>query len=274
MTTVHTTPNEVHQTSDIWMRFEQTGDQEARNTLIKQYVYLVKIITQQILRYLPPNLEREDLESAGVVGLIKAVDQFDTGRRVKFETFADKLIRGAILDFCRDEGWAPRSVRAAVKWHEIEIAELTAQLGHPPVAHEIARAMGMILEEYYSLLLLINRTQLQSTNVVTQSGDQGSSLADVVHDDQATPSEIAERNRIKRILGQAINNLPSREQLVILFHFYEEMSCEEIGLLMKISESRVWQLRSQAIKRLKNYLRNRPKPRRTTTHGSIANHYQ
>src|SRR2546425_502407 len=125
--------------ADAWQKYKGQGDPQARAAIINQYSYLVKITAGRVVSNLPPSLEREDLVSAGVVGLIKAVDQFDATRAVKFETYAIALIRGAILEMLREEDWVPRSVRERVKVLERAFLSLETSLGRPPTEHEVAR---------------------------------------------------------------------------------------------------------------------------------------
>src|SRR5579862_3035288 len=145
-----------------WNRFKNRADLRARDTLINHYAYLVKITAGRVISSLPPSLERDDLVSAGAVGLIKAVDQFDTNRQVKFETYAIALIRGAILEMLREEDWVPRSVRERVKLLERTYLQMETALGRPPSEHEVARELNMNLEEFNKLLLDTGRTNLLS----------------------------------------------------------------------------------------------------------------
>src|SRR5262245_55974339 len=125
--------------ADAWRKYKQQGDTKARADIINQYAYLVKITAGRAVSSLPPSLEREDLVSAGVMGVIKAVDQFDTNRQVKFETYAIALIRGAILEMLREEDWVPRSVRERVKNLERTYLAMETALGRPPTEAEVAR---------------------------------------------------------------------------------------------------------------------------------------
>src|SRR5947208_8758183 len=131
---------------DTWVRFKQQGDRRARDTLIDNYSYLVKITAGRIAGGVPPSLDREDLISAGVIGLIRAVDQFDASREVKFETYAIALIRGAILELLRGEDWAPRSVRDKIKMLERAYAAVESRLGRPGTDDEVAEEMALTVD--------------------------------------------------------------------------------------------------------------------------------
>src|SRR5687768_4103245 len=137
---------------EIWYRFKHRGDGRARETLIDNYSYLVKITAGRIAGGVPPSLDREDLISAGVIGLIKAVDQFDASREVKFETYAIALIRGAILELLRGEDWAPRSVRDRIKQLERAYAEVESRLGRPGTDEEVAEALGVEVDQLHQTL--------------------------------------------------------------------------------------------------------------------------
>src|SRR5437016_1784632 len=242
--------------AEAWSRYKGEGDPQARAAIIDQYSYLVKITAGRVVSNLPPSLEREDLVSAGVMGLIKAVDQFDTNRQVKFETYAIALIRGAILEMLREEDWVPRSIRERVKVLERTYLQLETALGRPPSEHEVARELNMNPEDFNKLLLETGRTTLLSLDDIL-TGSEGSDklhLADVIHDENASPSSEVEVREMKRALTVAIDRLPERERLVIALYYYEGLTFKEIGKILTISESRVYQLHTQAVIRLRGYL--------------------
>jgi RNA polymerase sigma factor for flagellar operon FliA len=239
-----------------WRNFKECGDAKCRAAIIDHYAYLVKITAGRVVSNLPPSLEREDLVSAGVVGLIKAVDQFDTNRQVKFETYAIALIRGAILEMLREEDWVPRSIREHVKLLERTYLRLETVLGRPPSAHEVARELNMGMDEFNKLLLETGRTTLLSLDdiLVGNEGNEKLHLVDVIHDPNGSPSSEVEVREMKRSLAAAIDRLPDRERTVIALYYYEGMTFKEIGKILSISESRVYQLHTQAVIRLRGYL--------------------
>ena len=244
------------QLAEAWRRYKQSGDSRARDEIIEQYAYLVKITAGRVVSSLPPSLERDDLVSAGVVGLIKAVDQFDTNRQVKFETYAIALIRGAILEMLREEDWVPRSIRERVKLLERTYLQMETQYGRPPSEHEVARELNMSLEDFNKLLVETGRTNLLSLDdiLIGSEGSEKLHLADVIADDEAGPSTQVESIEMKRALAGGIDRLPEREKLVIALYYYEGMTFKEIGKILTISESRVYQLHTQAVIRLRGYL--------------------
>lgn len=240
-----------------WERFKRYGDPQARNQIIERYAYLVKITAGRVVSSLPPTLDREDLVSAGVMGLIKAVDQFDPSRQVKFETYAIALIRGAILELLRSEDWVPRSVRDRVKNLERTYSALETRLGRPPTEEEITQELGITLEEYHQLLCDAGRTNLISLEDLilgTQDANEKLHVADVLSDASADPIAEVEQREMRRLLAEAIDRLPDRERLVIALYYYEGLTFREIGKVLNVSESRVYQLHTQAVLRLRNYL--------------------
>lgn len=240
-----------------WERFKRYGDPQARNQIIERYAYLVKITAGRVVTSLPPTLDREDLVSAGIMGLIKAVDQFDPSRQVKFETYAIALIRGAILELLRSEDWVPRSVRDRVKHLERTYSALESRLGRPPTEEEITEALGITLEEYHQLLYDAGRTNLISLDDLilgTQDAGEKLHVADVLSDATADPIAEVEQREMHRLLAEAIDRLPDRERLVIALYYYEGLTFREIGRVLSVSESRVYQLHTQAVLRLRNHL--------------------
>lgn len=242
--------------TDAWRRYKQLGDKRARDSIINQYAYLVKITAGRVVSSLPPSLEREDLVSAGVVGLIKAVDQFDSRRQVKFETYAIALIRGAILEMLREEDWVPRSIRERLKMLERAYLDLETILGRPPSEQEVANHLQMTLEDFQKLLVDTGRTALVSLDeaLVGSDGGERLHLSDVVRDEGDGPVTEVELKERKRCLANAIDRLPDRERLVIGLYYFEGLTFKEIGRILDISESRVYQLHTQAVVRLRGYL--------------------
>ena len=243
--------------SEAWIRFKQQGDLAAREALVLNYSYLVSITAGRIVANPPPNLEREDLLSAGIIGLIKAVDQFDPSRNVKFETYAISLIRGAILETLRDQDWAPRSVRDKLKQLERTMLSLEGKLGRPATDDEIAKELGISTDEYHQLLSHTARSAVMSLEDVVLGGEgveAGVTLADTVADAASdVHKQVEEKERI-RLLSEAIDRLPPRERLVIALYYYEGLTFREIGDVLSISESRAYQLHHQATVRLRAYL--------------------
>ena len=246
----------VRSLEEAWRRFKNSGDVRARDAIINNYAYLVKITAGRVVSNLPPNLEREDLYTAGSMGLIKAVDQFDPGRQVKFETYAIALIRGAILESLREEDWVPRSIRERSKTLERAFFELEIALGRPPQEPEVAARLGITTDELSKMMSDTGRGLVLSLDdmILGSEGSERLHLADVVPDDGASPvSDVELRERIRQ-LGTGIDRLPERERLVIALYYYEGLTFKEIGKVLSVSESRVYQLHTQAVLRMRGYL--------------------
>ena len=241
---------------DYWHRFKRQDDRKARDAIIANYGYLVKITAGRIAGGVPPSLDREDLIAAGVIGLIKAVDQFDATRKVKFETYAIALIRGAILELLRSEDWAPRSVRDRIKQLQRAYAAVEMRLGRPGTEQEIAAELDISVEDLYALLSRAGQASVLSLDETLYSSDAEGSIriVDTIRDDQRpTPDEVV-RSQGRQALAVAMRRLPEREHLVLSLYYYEGMTFKEIGKLLKVSESRVFQLHQQAKLRLRGYL--------------------
>jgi len=240
----------------LWERYKIGGDVKARDAIIQHYAYLVKITSGRVVSSLPPNVDRDDLIGAGIIGLIKSVDQFDASRQVKFETYAIALIRGAILEMLREEDWVPRSIRERVKLLERTYLQMESQLGRPATEEEVAEFMGLDLGDFHSLLADTGRATILSLDDIVVAGDGGEKihLADVVFDETANTSADVESNAVKKSLGDSIDRLPDREKLVVALYYYEGLTFKEIGRILDVSESRVYQLHTQAVLRLRGYL--------------------
>jgi RNA polymerase sigma factor for flagellar operon FliA len=243
------------QIQEAWQRYKVYGDMGAREQLIKQYTHLVKLTVARIVPYPPPGMEWEDLYSHGTIGLIKAVDQFDPTRNVKFETYAIALIRGAVLEALRSEDWVPRSARDKLRQLERAWVYLEAQLGRPPTDEETAQALGISVQEYRQLLLDYARTNMVSLEACVVNGDEeeSTSLIEVLAASDDPYEELVEREQV-RALNEAFNRLSERERLVIALYYYEGLTFKEIGQVLNISESRVYQLHTRAIARMREML--------------------
>jgi RNA polymerase sigma factor for flagellar operon FliA len=243
---------------EIWFRFKHRGDLSARETLISNYSYLVKITAGRIAGGVPPSLDREDLISAGVIGLIRAVDQFDASREVKFETYAIALIRGAILELLRGEDWAPRSVRDKIKMLERAYASVELRIGRPGTDEEVAEALNLSVDGLHKMLSEAAQASVLSLDEMLFSSEPDATLrvVDTVEDNTAagnTTQSVEKRER-RQALSVAVKRLPEREHLVLSLYYYEGLTFKEIGKILKVSESRVFQLHQQAMMRLRGYL--------------------
>lgn len=245
------------QLSKAWTEFKVYKSPDARVEIINHYSYLVKITAGRLVTSLPGGLDREDLVGSGVIGLVKAVDQFDPTRDVKFETYAIALIRGAILEMLRDEDWVPRSIREKLKALDRTVLMLETQMGRPANEQEIAETMGISVVEVGELLVRMGRTNVYSLDDIIggSDGDDHIHFVELIVDENASPEGEIEGKEIRRILSQSVDKLPERERLVVALYYFEGLTFKEIGKVLGVSESRVYQLHTQAMTRLRGYMK-------------------
>ncbi len=240
-----------------WVDYKVYKDPHARVDLINHYSYLVKITAGRLVTSVPGGMDREDLVGAGVIGLIKSVDQFDPTRDVKFETYAIALIRGAILEMLRDEDWVPRSIREKLKALDRAQMALETKNGRPATERELSEYLGISEIEVSELLVRLGRTNVFSLDDIlsTHDGDDQIHFIDMIVDHTANTAGETEGREIKRILSSGIDRLPERERLVVALYYFEGLTFKEIGKVLGVSESRVYQLHTQAMTRLRNFMR-------------------
>jgi RNA polymerase sigma factor for flagellar operon FliA len=237
-----------------WQAFRRTGDHASREALLEAYVPLVKQVAGQLHVRLPATLELGDLIGYGTMGLIDALHKFEPGLGVKFETYARTRIRGAVLDGLRVHDWAPRSLRQKGRQVQQALAELESRLCRSATDAEIAAALGISVTEFEVLLTQLNGLALVSLEQPLDAGAEGvgGSLAEVLPQSTAEdPHSRVEREERIEALAEAIDALPERERLVIALYYYEELTLKEIGAVMGVSESRVCQLHTRALLRLR-----------------------
>ena len=228
-------------------------DKKRRDELILQYAPLVKNVVSRVTVKLPLNaMDKEEMTSVGIIGLMSAIEKYDKKRNVKFETYARFRIRGAVLDELRARDWVPRSSRDKDNRLERAFAALKRSLGRPPREEEAAAYLGVSLEEYYKLLDDAQRVSLISSEDLPpdylDNCLQSTVLALMEHGNPLTLLSSAElKNQLKR----AIDELPPKERMVLSLYYYDELTMKEIGRVMELTESRVCQLHSQAIIRLR-----------------------
>jgi RNA polymerase sigma factor for flagellar operon FliA len=242
----------------LWREYMVSRSPATREGIILRYAPLVKYVAGRVAIGLPSNVEFDDLVSYGVFGLMDAIEKFDTSRGIKFETYAIARIRGAILDGLRSNDWVPRSVRQKAKDLEKICAELENRLGRSATDQEISEAMSISLQEFYQLLSEVSCTTLSSLDelwMVNSNEEDSVRVLDLVrNDDSEDPLQHVEIEEIKTTLAAAIDCLPERERMVIALYYYEGLTLKEIGEIMEISESRVSQIHTKAIFRLRGRL--------------------
>ena len=225
------------------------------DSMLKQYSPLVRRLAHQMIAKLPANVELDDLIQVGMIGLADALSRFDAAQGVQFETFATQRIRGAMLDELRGNDYLSRGTRKQQRTIESAVHKLEQKLGRAPAESEIAREMGLSLVEYQELLGKVRGTQL--VYLEDMSGDEGDNdfLDRHVADEQANPLAQLPDHRMREALVEAIKHLPEREQYVMSMYYEHDMNLKEIAAVLGVTESRVCQLHSQSIARLRTRLR-------------------
>lgn len=241
--------------SALWALYKQEGDSSARDALILNYSPLVKYVAGRLASSLPQTVDTGDLISYGVFGLIDAIEKFDPGRAIKFETYAIARIKGAIIDELRAMDWVPRSVRSRAREIEAAYISLENELRRVPSDEEVSARMGITLKEFHDILSKLSYTSVVSFEELWVGGndkEDGPGAIAAIRDDTAEdPVAIFESAELKDILAGAIERLPEREKTVIALYYYEGLTLKEIGQVLGVTESRVSQLHTKAVLRLR-----------------------
>lgn len=235
--------------TNLWETYSKTKTASIREELILKYTYIVKFVAGRLYASYGNNVEFDDLLSYGIFGLIDAIDKYDFTRGVKFETYAQLRIRGAIIDQLREIDWLPRSVRQKSKELEKAYYEMENKLGRPATDEEMAESLCLSLEDFQKKVQSIITYSIVSLDDLLEQKHDVSSENDR---QMETPESSIENTEINEILVDAINSLSEKEKKVVSLYYYEELTYKEIGKLLNISESRVSQLHTKAIIRLKN----------------------
>ncbi len=245
--------------AQVWDEFFQTHSEQTRNQLMEHYLPLVKYTAERIWAKLPDKVELDDLLSVGIFGLCEAIGAFDPHRGVKFETYCTPRIRGSILDYLRSIDWAPRLVRARANQLDKATQALEAHLGRLPTEEELAAELELEKHEFYRLQRDANAVTLVSLNTKfnESEGDKDIREIDIIEDRRSkNPVIEAQKRDLKNLLTKGLTRA---EKLIIILYYYEEMTMKEIGATLDLSESRVSQMHSSIIARLKAQLNSRKK---------------
>jgi RNA polymerase sigma factor for flagellar operon FliA len=235
---------------------------EVREQLILEHLPQVRLIARRIHERLPESVSLDDLVSTGVVGLISAIDRFDASHNVKLKTYAEYKIRGAILDGLRGLDWAPRQQRKRSKQIEAAMVSAEHRLQRSASEEEIAQELGLGIKEYHEWLVEVRGLNLGSLEGASDDEDSRDLLNFISDDEEDWPSRLLERNELKKLLALAITKMPEVEKTVLGLYYHEELTLREISKILHLHESRISQLKSQAILRLRAYMEKRwPKPR-------------
>jgi len=241
----------------LWADYKATADDAAREALIVHFSPLVKYVAGRVAAGLPQNVEQSDLASYGMFGLIDAIDKFEPERGFKFETYAISRIKGSILDELRSIDWVPRSVRAKVRQIEQAYAKIEAKHHRPPTDAELAEELDWTDDQLQTALTQISQVGLAALDesVSGRNGQPGESmtLGDTIPDRTAgSPMGAFEAAETRQLLGDAINTLPEREKLVLTLYYYENMTLQEIGRVLGVTESRVCQIHTKSLLHLRS----------------------
>jgi RNA polymerase sigma factor for flagellar operon FliA len=244
---------------ELWQVYKKRRDPKVRDYFVRQYAPLVKYVAGKVAIGMPNNVEFDDLVGFGVFGLFDAIEKFDPDKHVKFKTYAVTRIRGAIFDELRTIDWVPRSVRQKTREVEDTIRKLEASLGRAAADDEIAQAMKIDLKDFHNLMLKISGTSVLSLNEVWYTGednDKMSIVESIESPSSLNPDHIVEKEEVKRLIIEAINELPEKEKKVLVLYYYEDLTLKEIGEVLEVTESRISQLHTKAILRLRAKLSN------------------
>lgn len=239
----------------LWESYAKLKSPEIREKLILEYAPLVKLVAGRLSMYLGYNVEYDDLVSYGIFGLIDAIDKFDNMKAVKFETYASLRIRGAILDQIRKMDWIPRTIRQKQKKIDTVMKEIEASKGRAATDEEIAKGLGISDDDYLSW-----QSQMKITNVVSLNEfmESGSEIPAEQTGQQRfdSPEEVMEKEELKKVLQQALELLTEKEKKVILLYYYEDLTLKEISNVLEVSESRISQLHTRALQKMKGKMGN------------------
>ncbi len=237
----------------LWISYSKNRAPEIREQLIMEYVPLVKLVAGRLSMYLGYAVEYEDLVSYGIFGLIDAIDKFDYGKGIKFETYASLRIRGSILDQIRKMDWIPRSVRKKQKQMDAVISKIEASSNRAATDEEVAAELNISMDEYYEWQVQTNVTNISS---IDEFADQGIEVKafDYAKYANCEPEQVYEKEEVRELLANSLDNLTEKERTVVLLYYYEELTLKEISRVLDVSESRVSQLHSRALQKMKKVL--------------------
>lgn len=237
--------------------YTANGKKDQNDILLDEHAVLVKKIAYQLKAKLPPSVELDDLIQAGMMGLLDAVNRYEDSHGAQFETYAVQRIRGAMLDELRSSDWLPRSIRKNMRDVENAISKLEQQLGKQPAESDVAKAMNLSINDYHELLSDCSGHQLVYYEDFHETDTNEHFLDRYMSDDNSDPIKGLLLGDFREALIAAINALPDREKLLLGLYYEQELNLKEIGAVMGVSESRVSQLHSQAVARLRAYLREK-----------------
>ncbi len=241
----------------LWKKYKRTKSRLLREEIVRKYLYLVKYVAGRVAIGLPPNVEFNDLVSYGILGLFDAIEKYDVSQGNKFETYGVSRIRGAIMDELRKLDWAPRLLRKRAREIERKMRELEDKTGRAATEEELARSLKMSVEDLNGIYSELNSTTFLSLDEVWQNDDGNKPISrlQTVEDSLITDQfSYVHQGEVKELLAQSIDQLPEKEKLVIVLYYYENLTLREIGEVLNVSESRVCQIHTKVVLRLRSYL--------------------
>ncbi len=246
--------SDLQRQRELWKKYSESKDPVVKEQLIIEYADLVKFVAGRLSIYFGSNVEYDDLVGYGVFGLIDAIDKFDLSKNVKFETYASLRIRGAMIDAIREQDWAPRSLRKKGKDLEKAYSMVENQLGRSATDQEVADKMGITIDELHKLLQQVNMSQMISLeDFLDQNRETGFDPLSMSRE-MTLPEQRLEVVEVKEMLADTIDKLPEKERLVVSLYYYDELTLKEISVIMKVSESRISQIHTKAILRMRGKL--------------------
>ena len=241
---------------ELWVKYKEDGSQSAREKLILKYVPLVKHIVGKLIINIPDKYKFDDLVNYGILGLMDALERFDYQRGIKFSTYAVPRIKGSIYDEVRKDDWVPQSVRKKSKKFTSALMKLEDKLNRKPTDKEIKEELDLNTKQYQKMLSEINIPENISLEKIISFKDNDTlTIKDLVQDSEdEQPDKVFDYNKMKEILGAAIDKLPQKEKLVVSLYYYEDLTLAEIGEIMELTPARISQLHTKSIFRLRGYL--------------------
>ncbi len=241
----------------LWKKYKKTKSRLLREEIVRKYLYLVKYVAGRVAIGLPPNVEFNDLVSYGILGLFDAIEKYDVNQGNKFETYGVSRIRGAIMDELRKLDWAPRLLRKRAREIERKGRELEDRNGRAATEEELARALKMSVEDLNGIYNELNSTTFLSLDEVWQNDDGNKPISRLqTVEDSLIMNQFSyvHQSEVKELLAQSIDLLPEKEKLVIVLYYYENLTLREIGEVLNVSESRVCQIHTKVVTRLRSHL--------------------
>ena len=242
--------------SGVWSEFKRTGTLAARNQLIEHYSPFVKYVASRVMSGMPRHFDEDDLTSYGIIGLIDAIDRFEPGRNLRFETYAIPRIKGAIIDELRSIDWVPRSVRSKARAVEQAVTHLETTLRRTPTESEVAAELQMTPADFHAALRKISTAAMMALDEVQRGAErtERSTLGESLPDRSVGPMDTFEAKESKQALVDAVAAMPERERTVLTMYYYDGLTLTEIGAVLGVTESRVCQIHTKALRQLRSKL--------------------